>query len=80
VSPRDGTKEHPPRTTKSFAKNKIGKEMKIPALTDLAKDVTRIADALEALAKHADRLVNLQGPGDTDNARYIAGTKRIDND
>lgn len=54
--------------------------MKIPALTDLAKDVKRIAEALESLAKQAERLVNQQGPGDAGKKRYISGTKRIDND
>ena len=34
--------------------------MKIPALTDLAKDVKRIADALTKLAEHAEDLVELQ--------------------
>jgi hypothetical protein len=65
VSPRDGSKEHPPRSTTSFVKNKIGKEMKIPALTDLAKDVKRIADALTRLATTAEELVKQQGAGDT---------------
>jgi len=34
--------------------------MKIPALTDLAKDVKRIADALTELAAHAAVLVEQQ--------------------
>lgn len=60
VSLRDGSKELQHSITTSFVKSKIGKEMKIPALTDLAKDVKRIAEALTKLAEVAQQLVEQQ--------------------
>jgi hypothetical protein len=63
------SKKHLHGITTSFAKSKTGVEMnmKIPALTDLAKDVKKIAEALTKIADVAERLAdNQQGSKGTE--------------